>query len=163
MGKAGAAIASTARDAASARVEADGRRRRCGRLRAGQQQQADVEGVAEEEAGKRRRHHRGHAQVHQHRRRLLARRADAEIGARDQHVAAAHAGWQSPGARPPGSGGRWSRCHASSCTRRQRIGVDIGGHADTACQAPRGIRRGRHASTSRASAMRPRSAEAATV
>ena len=122
------------------------------RVRAGQQQQADVEGIAEIEARVRGRHHRRHAQVHQHRCGLLARGADAEPGTGDEDVAAPHVGSEF-GAHALQA----VACHDVEAVLhrvagRELIGVDVGR------QAP-----GPHARISRASLMRPRRADAATV
>ena len=97
--------------------------------------------------------------MHQRRRRLLARGADAEIAPRDDDVAT------------PGLHGKFRKDVFQAVLRnhidavlhigawRQRVGVHI--VADMPYLVPDA--RIAHASTSRGSVMRPRSADAATV
>ncbi len=96
-------------------------------LRAGEQQQADVERVAVEQAGVTRRDHRSDAEMHQHAGRLFARRADAEVRACDDDIASLDLGCE-----------LWSYAFkAVACdhveavlhcvTRRELVGVDVGG------------------------------------
>jgi len=126
-----------------------------GGMRAGQQQQAEVEGVAKKQAAERGRNHCRHAQVSQRTGGLLARGADAKVGAGGQHVACLHTCGK---VRPHGLQAML-RNHVDAVlhvsARCQHIGVDVGAHAPHTRTA--------HASTSRGSVMRPRSAEAATV
>jgi hypothetical protein len=128
-------------------------------VRAGQQQQAEVEGVAEEQPAIAGRDHRGHTQVHQHRCGLLARGADAEVAPGHDHVARAHLAGKR--GHEVFQAVRRDAFDAQLHVRagRQRVGVDV------VAKLPDGVPQQRrvHASTSRGSVMRPRSAEAATV
>ncbi|MNN60489.1 hypothetical protein D3C81_1756780 [compost metagenome] len=139
------------------------------RLRAGQEQQANVEGVAKVQAVKGWRDHGGYAQAHQGRRRLLARRPDAEIRPGHQDVARLHLPCEFRADPLQAMPRNLVDAELHIGARRQRVGVDVGPHApdamgcgglcgDGVCCDPV-----RHAITSRGSAMRPATAEAATV
>ena len=60
------------------------------RLGAEHHGEAEVDGVAKEDAGKRRRQHRGHAECLEHGGRLLTRRADAKVATGRDDVAGLH-------------------------------------------------------------------------
>src|SRR6266850_3367711 len=122
------------------------------RLGAYHRRQAEVEGIAVEEAGEGFGHQRRHAEVLERRRRLLARGAGAEVAAADNHFSRLHA-----------AGELWKeRLEAVRCDfrdaelhvapRRDGVGVDV------VAEHP-----GPHCRSSRGSQMRPAAALAATV
>src|SRR5439155_23898532 len=121
-------------------------------LRADESRQPEIDRIPVEEAGERLGDQRRDAEVLQRLRRLLARGARAEVAAADDDVALAHAG----------SKGGINIFHAVArdfadvelevAAGRDRIRVDV------VAEDP-----GLHCSISRGSAMRPATAEAATV
>ena len=138
---------------------------------AGQQQQPDIEGVAEVQPVVGRRNHRRHTQVHQGGSGLFTRGADTEIAPGDDHIAALHAASE-----------LWP--HALQAVRRnaldaelhvgagrQHIGVDVGAKSPDpvplrfAHRPAHGLTPAvsRTAAKARGSLMRPVMAEAATV
>src|SRR5690606_4966813 len=123
---------------------------------AGHQQQADIEGVAEIQAAEAGRDHGVQAQLDQRGGGLLARRADAEIAARHQHVAWPHAAGEIGPHAFQAMAGDVGDAEFHVGARGELVGIDI------VAGAPGFVGR-THASTSRGSAMRPASAAAATV
>ena len=99
----------------------------------------------------------GHAQVAQGRRRLFARGADAEVRPGHHHVAGLHAGREVGPQRLQAVLRDHVHAVLHPASRCERVGVDV------RAEAPHAMGLRAHASTSRASAMRPAIADAATV
>ena len=127
--------------------------------------QPEIEGVAVEDAGERSRHDRADAEMLERLRRLLARRAEAEIAPRDHEISGFDAGGKIgiDGFQAVRRQLLERPLHVAA--RRQRVGIDaVAEHPGAAPAAARGhAASGETPSRSRGSAMCPATAAAATV
>src|SRR5690606_9549199 len=101
---------------------------------------------------------RGDAELHQHRRRLLAGRADAEVRPRHDHVARPHPGGEIGPQVLQAVLGDDVEAELHHRAGRELVGIDLGRQPP---DAVRGVTA--HASTSRGSWICPRNADAAAV
>ena len=90
---------------------------------------------------------------------LLTRGANAEVGASHDHIARAHARSEVAAHGFQAMPANHLQAVLHEAARGQHIGVDVGAQTPDAGVLDRAV----HASTSRGSLMRPRSADAATV